>query len=164
MSDKPNKRAPRRGVALWVLMMATAFLTGPTPGDVGGCGGDLANNALPGNPAEQEYDYFEAGLCANLCLRLRTCGVLCQAVRGAGAGCNNDSREAYQQCLRGNLRTEIFHSDQCPHTCRNYGRHFIGASEMDVQVCGAAVQAVSCLDISNAIVAAPAQCLAVCVE
>jgi hypothetical protein len=150
-----------RGLA--VLAVASAFLAGPTPGDIGGCGGSLANSPLPGSAAQQEYDYFEQGFCANLCLRLRSCGVLCRAIAGATASCNNDSREAYQQCLRGNLRRDIFRSDMCPHSCGNYppGR-FIGASEIDVQTCGRAVQAISCTAIADVITSPPDQCLAVC--
>ena len=149
-----------RGLAVTVL--AAAFLAGPTPGDVGGCGGSLANSPLPGNATEQQYDYFEQGFCANLCLRLRSCGVLCRAISGATAACSNDSREAYQQCLRGNLRRDIFQSDQCPHSCANYSGRFIGASEIDVQTCGHAVQAMSCATINTAITSPPDQCLAVC--
>jgi len=149
-----------RGLAVTVL--AAAFLAGPTPGDIGGCGGSLANSPLPGNATQQQYDYFEQGFCANLCLRLRSCGVLCRAIAGATAACSNDSREAYQQCLRGNLRRDIFQSDQCPHSCANYSGRFIGASEIDVQTCGHAVQAISCAAINTAIMSPPDQCLAVC--
>jgi len=152
-----------RGLAVTVL--AAAFLAGPTPGDIGGCGGSLANSPLPGNATQQQYDYFEQGFCANLCLRLRSCGVLCRAITGSTTACSNDSREAYQQCLRGSLRRDIFQSDQCPHSCGNYPpRRFIGASEIDVQTCGHAVQALSCATINTAIVSPPDECLAVCQE
>jgi hypothetical protein len=149
--------------SLGVLVVSAAFLAGPTPGDVGGCGGSLANSPLPGSTPQQEYDYFEQGLCANLCLRLRSCGVLCRAITNAGAACNNDSREAYQQCIRGNVRRDIFGSDMCPHSCRNYNGSFQNAAEIDVQTCGHAVQALSCSSIHTAITSPPDECLARCI-
>lgn len=168
MTAPASARRPRRGVALWVLTLSTFFLAGPTPGDVGGCGGGLANSTLQGDPTEQEYDYFEQGLCANLCLRLRECGVLCLSLRGAGPGCVNDSQAAYQQCLRGDLRGDIFLGSppgsvaQCPHRCQNYQQRYRGASEQDVQTCGHAVLARSCATIADVILDPPSTCLAVC--
>jgi hypothetical protein len=162
-SNAATPRRTRRGSALWLVVLSALFLAGPTPGDVGGCGGTLANTSLPGNPDEQQYDYFEQGFCANMCLRLRSCGVLCLSLQGAGADCLNDSQQAYQQCLRGQLRPGIFGSNQCPHSCGNYGARYAGASEQDVQVCGHAINALSCDAIADVIRQPPGECLAVCV-
>ena len=160
----PTDKRPSKAPALWVLLFTTLFLAGPTPGDVGGCGGSLANSTLPGSPDEQQWDYFEEGFCASMCLRLRSCGVLCASIRQPGAGCLNDSQQAYTQCLRGAIRRDIFGSDVCPHSCNNYTLRYRGASEQDVQVCGHAITALSCNDIADVIRTPPRQCLAVCGE
>ncbi len=164
MTRAPGEARPRRRGAVWALMIATLFLAGPTPGDVGGCGGSLAGTALPGDPDQSQYDYFEQGLCANLCLRLRSCGVLCRSLQTPGPNCSDDSLAAYQQCLRGNIRADVFGSNMCPRSCGNYRLTYRGASEQDVVVCGAAVQAVRCEDIHLTIRQPPLQCLAVCGE
>jgi hypothetical protein len=152
----------RQALATWVLLLATAFLVGPTPGDIGGCGGSLANEVLPGDASQQQWDYFEEGICAHMCLRLRSCSVLCASLQQPGPGCVNDSLAAYQQCLRGNIRRDIFGSNVCPHSCGEYTLRYQGASEQDVQVCGHAVLALSCNGIADVIRQPPQQCLAVC--
>lgn len=159
-----TRRRGRRGTALGALLVATLFLAGHTPGDIGGCGGDLSTQTLPGNPDEAQYDFFDQGLCANLCFRLRACGVLCESIRGGSAGCDNDSTDAYQQCVRGQIRPEIFGSDACPHNCTAYGRdlRFIGATQQDVQVCGHVLSTMSCNGLVDAIRNPPAECTAVC--
>ncbi len=161
-SNERGAGRSRRGSALWLLVISALFLAGPTPGDVGGCGGGLANQALPGNADEQEYDFFEEGFCANFCLRLRSCGVLCVSLSNPGAGCLNDSQMAYERCLRGDINRRIFGSDRCPHTCQNYMRRYQGASQQDVEACGHAVTALSCDAIADAIQTPPSQCLARC--
>ena len=84
--------------------------------------------------------------------------------RSGSAGCDNDSTEAYQQCVRGQIRPEIFGSDACPHNCTAYGRdlRFIGATQQDVQVCGHVLNAISCNSLVDAIRNPPAECTAVC--
>lgn len=168
-----TRRRRLRAPAVGVLLIATLFLAGTTPGDVGGCGGNHASTALPGSLAEAEYDYFDQGLCANLCWRLRECGLLCQSFRPGSAtrlNCDPTSESAYLACVRGeDLDRSIFNTNLCPHTCGSYldennqPTRFIDATEQDVAVCGRAVQALRCGDdLANALVDPPSACVNVC--
>jgi hypothetical protein len=149
--------------ALMVLCVAVLFIAGPTPGDIGGCGGSEASTPIQGSAAQSEYDYFDQGLCAHICLRLRECGVLCRALQDPGPNCDPNSPNAYIQCIRGALRADIFHTGSCPHTCSSYAHgRFSGAVLEDVAVCGHAVDAIACNDLPAAIVTAPAQCTGIC--
>lgn len=164
--------APRRRprfAALGAMVIASAFIAGPTPGDIGGCGGDEANIPLAGEAPQPEYDYFDQGFCSHLCFRLRECGVLCDALLRNGQPCDNDSERAYLQCVRGELRTAIFTpqsqrepSLNCPHSCQRYQATFGGASLQDVVVCGHAVDQTSCSALVDLIQHPPSSCTAVC--
>ncbi len=156
-----RSRRPR-AATLGVLVIAAAFIAGPTPGDVGGCGGDQSNITLPGQQSEAEYDYFDQGLCAHMCYRLRTLGVLCNALESPPAGCDPLSPEAYRLCVRGSVRRSVFGAQSCPHSCANYHGTFVGATEQDVQVCGHVIDGMSEGDLAGIIQQPPAQCVAVC--
>ncbi|MEZ4406660.1 MAG: hypothetical protein R3A52_09305 [Polyangiales bacterium] len=158
----PREPSRRRWRALGALAFASLFIVGPTPGDIGGCGGELSSNPVPGNATEAEYDYFDQGMCAHLCFQLRECGLICDAIRRRGAPCDNDSEDAYRQCVRGELRDEIFGASACPHTCGPYQGVFLGASMQDVYACGHAITALSCTSLSDVIRRPPAACTAIC--
>ncbi|MEZ4391315.1 MAG: hypothetical protein R3A48_09490 [Polyangiales bacterium] len=167
-----RRRSPLPAVG--VLMMSALFLAGTTPGDVGGCGGNFANTAVPGLTTEEaEYEFFDQGLCANLCLRLRECGLLCQSFRPGSASRNNcdpNSAEAYVSCVRGeDLDRSVFNTNLCPHTCGSYldeqgqPTRFAEATEQDVAVCGRAIQALRCGDsLAEALTNPPSACIGRC--
>src|SRR5262245_34090751 len=109
MKRLATRPAARRPLATLVaLALASLFLAAPTPGNVGGCGSQSASTAIDvdagrpppgvspmdlGRPApSDEYAYFDRGLCASFCLRLRECGTLCRAM-GSPPGCENDSND-----------------------------------------------------------------------
>ncbi len=90
-------------VSLWkrplariaALSFAALFIMAPTPGNVGGCTSVAGSQPVaPGNLSvgeTAEYMYFDRGMCAGFCWRLRECGVLCQVMNPAhpmyAAGC-----------------------------------------------------------------------------
>lgn len=160
MTRNPLKERPRR--TLGVLFVTALFLAGPTPGDIGGCGGDLADQPLPGVAAEAEYDYFDQGFCAGLCYALRECGVLCLSVSPTPPNCVNESADAYRQCVRGGLRGDIFQGTRCPHSCREYGGNFVGATMQDIATCRHSIEGLSCNDLALAVRSPPSTCTAVC--
>lgn len=158
----PRSRVGLGGRSAVVLLMSTLFLAGPTPGDVGGCGGDQSDVPLP-TDSQGEYDFFDQGICQAMCYRLRACNMLCDVIAlPAGARCDNFSREAYEQCVRGDVRTDRLQTNRCPHSCGNYMSQFTGASQRDLTVCNHAVDSLSCDDILNVVVTPPNECLAVC--
>lgn len=168
-----TRRNRSRAPALGVLMIATLFLAGTTPGDVGGCGGSRSQTALPGTLEEAEYDYFDQGLCANVCWRLRECGLLCRSFRAGSPsqrGCDPGSEASYLACVRGeDLDPSIFNTNTCPHACGVYRdandqpTQFQDATEQDVAVCGRAIQALSCGDaLAVAFTQPPSACINVC--
>lgn len=161
MRETPSVRRPR-WTALVVLTMAAAFIAAPTPGDIGGCGGADGNVDIPGAQAEAEYDYFDQGLCSHLCFRLRECGVLCRSIQSPGADCNNESESAFIQCVRGNLRPEIFGTNACPHRCATYQGEFCGAFQGDITACGHAIAETACNSLPDVIRNAPNSCTALC--
>lgn len=170
MSARRRSRLP----AVGVLMVSTLFLAGTTPGDVGGCGGNFARTGVPGDTREEaEYEYFDQGLCANLCLRLRECGLLCQSFRAGSpsrTNCDPSSAEAYVACVRGeDLDRSIFNTNLCPHTCGSYldeanqPTRFSDATEQDVATCGRAIQSLRCGDsLAEALTNPPSACINVC--
>lgn len=194
-------RRPRASLA--TLMVASLFIAAPTPGNVGGCSGRASSTpidaaalppgidgAVPGAMAPTaEYAFFDRGLCASFCLRLRECGTLCIAM-GQPAGCVNDSTDAYVMCMRGRyepvgcnpasdagpctlvggLDPRFFEGEtRCPHSCAGPERRpgpavYSLAYEWDVQACGDAVAQTACADITRVISAPPRECTNVCRE
>jgi hypothetical protein len=142
---------------LAVFGFASLFIMAPTPGNVGGCSSS-SQQIQPGNvnadpPETAEWMYFDQGLCAGFCWRLRDCGVLCSALNPAHPqypqNCQNDAPEAYAQCVRGvtvnniqPLNSGIFGIGECPHACPSL--HYQTAYDFDVQACSDAVLARSC--------------------
>jgi hypothetical protein len=161
VNDPSAPRRPR-WTALAVLVISTAFIAAPTPGDVGGCGGANANVDIPGSQSEAEYDYFDQGMCSHLCFRLRECGVLCRSNSGAGPDCTNDSEPAFIQCIRGNIRQDIFGTNACPHSCGTYQGEFCGAFQGDITACGHAIEETSCGGLPDVIRNPPTSCTALC--
>ncbi|MBL8600997.1 MAG: hypothetical protein JNK72_03640 [Myxococcales bacterium] len=161
-------RPRRRALPFGALIIVTLFLTGPAPGDVGGCGGSNADTPIPGDAAEAEYDFFDEGLCANFCWRLRECGSLCDVIRRNGQSCDNNSPEAYSQCVRGDIREDLFPRElmlsRCPHSCGPYGGQYAGAFRQDVASCGHQVLATSCNAdaLINVLIQPPTACTVVC--
>ncbi len=160
MKDTRSK-APRAG-ALGVLLIASAFIAGPTPGDIGGCGNDLSGQTVPGTQPQSEYDYFDQGMCAHMCLRLRDLGVLCEALSPAPPNCDPNSTAAYVQCVRGGLAMVPFGATFCPHTCANYHGVYTGATQEDIDVCGHIIDGMSASDLAGLIQSPPAPCVGVC--
>ncbi len=157
-----KSRRPRWG-ALGVLALSTLFITGPAPGDVGGCGGDNASTPVAGSAEQSEYDYFDQGLCSHLCLRLYQCGLLCDAIVRQGASCDPNDQNVFRQCVRGEIRSDLFGVSRCPHRCNNLGT-FAGAFQQDISACGNQVLATSCdaAALTDVIRAAPTACTVVC--
>lgn len=157
-------QAPRRPrwTALAVLVISTAFIAAPTPGDVGGCGSENANVDIPGTQSEAEYDYFDQGMCSHLCFRLRECGVLCRSISNPGPDCTNDSEPAFIQCIRGNIRQDLFGTNACPHSCSTYQGEFCGAFQGDITACGHAIEETSCNSLPDVIRNPPSSCTALC--
>jgi hypothetical protein len=130
------------------LALLSVFIAAPTPGNVGGCGSDAASSPVqPSPPNSAEYVYFDQGLCSSFCLRLLECGVLCDSVQNRPENCGpgNDTalREAFRECVRGQLRRDFFGVDSCPHSCAGLGT-FRQAYEWDVQVCSDTILTRSC--------------------
>lgn len=168
--DTQNKPRRVRFTALGVVVLSTLFIAGPTPGDIGGCGGDGKTDVL-GDPGQAQYDYFDQGFCAHFCWRLRECGALCSALpNNGGPGCTNESPEAFVQCVRGDIRADLFMVSRCPHTCGPYRRadgspsQFVGAIQRDITSCGHDVLATACdvPTLRQAIANPPASCIGVC--
>ncbi|MBL8681202.1 MAG: hypothetical protein JNK05_18640 [Myxococcales bacterium] len=184
MNHSANRSRSRRRVLRGVASIAllTPFLSAPTPGNIGGCGGSLAATEIsrhPGNTTGTlESVYFERGLCAGFCQRLLECGHLCAAMNPAVADCGTNevaTARAYYLCVHGtnNLSTEYFGTAFCPKSCVNYGGSFAYNGdgtrafvyEWDVQVCNDAVLQRSCSinpndpgGILTALRAAPSEC------
>jgi hypothetical protein len=156
------RRRPR-WAAFGVLLIAAQFLAGPAPGDVGGCGGDNASTPVPGSAEQSEYDYFDQGLCSHMCLRLYQCGLICDAIVRNGAPCNPNDPAVFRQCVRGEIRADLFGVSRCPHRCNNLGA-FAGAFQQDIAACGNQVLATSCdsAALTDVIRAAPEACTVVC--
>lgn len=172
MSARDVSQPPRRPrfVALGVVVLSTLFIAGPTPGDIGGCGGDGSERVI-GDIGQAEYDFFDQGFCSHFCWRLRECGALCSALpNNGGPGCSNDSPDAFVQCVRGDIRPDLFQVSSCPHTCGPYRRsdgapsQFVGALQRDITVCGHEVLSTRC-DVGTLrelIANPPASCIGVC--
>ncbi len=160
--QNPTRVRRPRWTALAVLAIASVFLAAPTPGDIGGCGGSSTNVLVPGSQTEAEYDYFDQGMCSHFCFRLRECGVLCRSITGAGADCQNDSEAAFTQCVRGNIRTDLFGAAACPHSCSSYQGVFCGAFQGDIYACGHAIEQISCNSLPDLFRSPPRSCTALC--
>lgn len=148
---------------LGVVALLGLFVSAPTPGNVGGCGGNLASQRV-----ESEQQFFEDGLCSHFCLRLMECGVLCTALANPPAGCdnNNPSAEAFAMCVRGEINSDYFGVSRCPRSCGMVGT-FQGAYQWDVQACGDAVLSRTCNErgpgsIGNLFREVPEECAHVC--
>lgn len=163
MDHRSARRSRRvlRGVGALALLVP--FIAAPTPGNIGGCGGNLASTPVTphvGNTGVSlESTYFERGLCAGFCQRLYECGFLCDALTVGGLDCNNanDAAKAFYLCVHGTntLRSELFGTDTCPKVCPS-GTSFAYSSngsayvyQWDVQVCADATLARTCSIDSN---------------
>lgn len=172
-----RRRRALRGLASLALL--APFLSAPTPGNIGGCGGTLASEQIQPHPGNTnvtlESTYFERSLCAGLCQRLYECGFLCTALTVDGLNCDNptDAARAYYLCVHGTntLRTEFFGVSSCPKSCNDYGGDFAYSNsgafvyQWDVQVCTDAVLQRSCSvdpqdgrSVLSALRAAPSEC------
>lgn len=162
----------RRGTSFaryGALIVTALFLSGPAPGDVGGCGGSNADTPVAGDGSEAEYDFFDEGLCASFCWRVRECGLLCDVIRRGGAQCDPQGEASFRQCVRGEIRSDIFPAGanltRCPHSCGNFGgRSFRGAFRQDVAACTHQVLASSCsaTTLTDLLLQPPAACTVVC--
>src|SRR5262249_48044793 len=128
-----------------------------------GCGArDASTEIAAGSVAETaESEYFDQGLCAYTCLKLRECGALCRAL-GDPPGCNPDDGASYAMCVRGALQASYWGTAACPHACQDYGGRFIGAYRWDAQACGEAVLTRSCDGIYTVFTHPPSECTNVC--
>ncbi|MEI8254687.1 MAG: hypothetical protein WCJ30_03355 [Deltaproteobacteria bacterium] len=159
-------------VSLWkrplariaAFSFAAMFIMAPTPGNVGGCSSVAGSQPVqPGNPSigeTAEYMYFDHGMCAGFCWRLRECSVLCSVLNpahpdydaacGTGPGAGNDSPAAFNMCVRATSTPDgrtpfvlsVFGIASCPHACPAGAYHT--AYEWDVQACSDAVIVRSC--------------------
>ncbi len=177
-SNRAAHRSRRALRGLGALALLAPFLSAPTPGNIGGCGGTLASTPVtphPGNTAMNlEATYFEQGLCAGFCQRLFECGFLCSALTVDGLNCNlsADAAKAFYLCTHESvLRTELFGTNACPKTCPGGTAFAYSGSgsafvyQWDAQVCADAVMSRSCSinsgdrgSILSAFSAAPSEC------
>lgn len=156
-------------VRLALVAFASVFMAAPTPGNVGGCTSSHASRdsvVMPGdttlNPPETaEYMFFDRGLCSHFCWRLRECGLLCAGLGRDEGTCDNDAPETFQDCVRGDIRGDVFGFPRCPHSCPE-GTTYVQAYEWDVEACGHAVLARSCGSIQDIFRTTPGECLNVC--
>ncbi len=160
-SDRTALRSRRALRGVGAIALLAPFLSAPTPGNVGGCGGNLASTPVQrheGNTTGTlESTYFERGLCAGFCQRLYECGHLCSALTAeaaAGLNCENqvDAAKAFYLCTHGvgTLRSEFFGTNTCPKQCGDGTTFAYSGSgsafvyQWDVQVCADSVMARSC--------------------
>lgn len=153
-NTSPRARRALRG--LGAIALLAPFLSAPTPGNIGGCGGQLAQTPVApheGNTTNNlEAAYFQQGLCAGFCQRLYDCGFLCSALTVEGLDCSNstDAAKAFYLCTHEPvLRSEFFQTNQCPQSCPtgNFAYSSSGSAfvyQWDVQVCADAVMTRSC--------------------
>lgn len=163
-----RRRAVQR---LAIFGALSLFIAAPTPGNVGGCGGNVYTQPIQipndsmGRPTQtQEYAYFDQGLCAGFCQQLLNCGLLCSAMLnppgGSPGACQADinlQRAAYEQCIRMNMAEDnavpfqdgIFPTDgngsirECPHRCPA-GTYTNRALQGDVIACSDAIMGLRC--------------------
>lgn len=85
--SEPKSLWKRPIVRLAAVSFAALFVMAPTPGNAGGCSSTAGSQpVVPGNPAAgetAEYMYFDHGMCAGFCWRLRECEVLCTVLNAA---------------------------------------------------------------------------------
>lgn len=171
-TTKTNDRSVRRSRSalrgLGALALLAPFISAPTPGNIGGCGGNLASTPVTpheGNTGVTlESTYFEQGLCAGFCQRLYECGFLCTALTVEGLNCENqaDAAKAFYLCVHEPvLRPEFFSPppdaagnrvtvNRCPHQCpggTSFAYSGAGSAfvyQWDVQVCADAVMSRAC--------------------
>lgn len=151
-----SSRARRALRGLGAIALLAPFLSAPTPGNIGGCGGELAQTPVtphPGNTTNNlEATYFQQGLCAGFCQRLYDCGFLCSALTVDGLNCDNatDAAKAFYLCTHEPvLRQEFFGTNQCPQSCPtgNFAYNSSGSAfvyQWDTQVCADAVMTRAC--------------------
>jgi hypothetical protein len=174
-SVRRSRRALR---GLGALALLAPFISAPTPGNIGGCGGNLASTPVTpheGNTGVTlEETYFQRGLCSGFCQRLYECGFLCSALTVDGLNCSNpdDAAKAFYLCVHEPvLRSELFGANVCPKSCpggtlfaySGSGSAFV--YQWDVQVCADATLARTCSIDSNdsrsilsAFTLAPSEC------
>lgn len=178
-TDRSVRRSRKALRGLGALALLAPFISAPTPGNIGGCGGNLASTPVTPHEGNTnvtlESTYFERGLCAGFCQRLFECGFLCSALTTEGLNCSNanDAAKAFYLCVHGTntLRPELFGVGSCPKACpggTSFAYSGAGSAfvyQWDVQVCADATLTRTCSIDSNdprsilsAFTLAPSEC------